>query len=213
MITVVVDHSGRFGDARHQGMRSTCLACAASDVHASERKAAPLSAEYLFYHAAQRQLPVPHEHGLYLDSVIKALAAEGQCLEQHYPYDEKLGIAAALPVPPAPFPHRTFLAQVSETADAIPSMLDAGATPILISNITRQFQYASQANDLIEFNAADPQVGMHAIVAVGFGTSKANKNYIKVRNSWGARWGNHGHAWLSEEYVRKHIAQVATLKP
>lgn len=46
---------GLFGPARDQGARPTCLAFAASDLHAGVREAwTPLSCEFLFYHAQRR---------------------------------------------------------------------------------------------------------------------------------------------------------------
>ncbi|MEB3293003.1 MAG: C1 family peptidase [Synechococcales bacterium] len=38
----------------------------------------------------------------------------------------------------------------------------------------------------------------HAMVAVGYDDSK---NAIKVRNSWGAEWGDRGYGWLPYEYI------------
>ncbi len=55
-ITVRHDLRGRFGSARDQEGRETCLAFAMSDAHAAARGDpwSPLSCEYLFYHAKQR---------------------------------------------------------------------------------------------------------------------------------------------------------------
>lgn len=212
MIKASVDLSSKFGSIRNQGMRSTCLACAASDVHAAARKASPLSAEYLFYHAAQKQLPVPHENGLYLNAVSQAISVEGQCLESSYPYLQNHGIAAPLPLPANPFPHPTHIAKVQVKADNVAKLLGAGITPILVSHITRRFQYANPANDVVDFDPSDTRVGVHAVVAVAFGNSRDGRNFIKIRNSWGEKWGNQGHAWLSEEYVTKHVAQTAALQ-
>ena len=55
-ITIRHDLRGRFGPARDQGGRETCLAFAMSDAHAAARGNpwAALCCEYLFYHAKQR---------------------------------------------------------------------------------------------------------------------------------------------------------------
>src|SRR5436305_462757 len=54
-ITVSRDLRGRFGSARDQEARQTCLAFAMSDAHAAAIGGmwSPLSCEYLFYHAKQ----------------------------------------------------------------------------------------------------------------------------------------------------------------
>lgn len=61
-IIVRRDLRGRFGAARDQGGRETCLAFALSDTHAAARGLpwSPLSCEYLFYHAKQRDKTPPH---------------------------------------------------------------------------------------------------------------------------------------------------------
>lgn len=55
-IQVVTDLRPRFGPARDQGPRPTCLAFATSDLHAAIRSPtwAPLCCEYVFYHAQTR---------------------------------------------------------------------------------------------------------------------------------------------------------------
>src|SRR5258708_38222177 len=51
-IKIAKDLRSMFGPVRDQGQRPTCLAFAASDLHAAVRGAwAPLSCEYIFYHA------------------------------------------------------------------------------------------------------------------------------------------------------------------
>lgn len=40
--------------------------------------------------------------------------------------------------------------------------------------------------------------GGHAVVAVGYDDSTRR---VKVRNSWGSRWGNHGYFYMPYEYI------------
>ena len=63
-ITVRHDLRGRFGPARDQGRRPTCLAFAMSDAHAATREPwAELCCEYLFYHAEAARQDAPRERG------------------------------------------------------------------------------------------------------------------------------------------------------
>ena len=76
-IVVSVDLRSKFGQARNQGLRPTCLAFAASDAHAGMRVGwTPLSCEYAFYQA-QRRAGRPPSKGALLSSMLDALREDG----------------------------------------------------------------------------------------------------------------------------------------
>lgn len=50
----------------------------------------------------------------------------------------------------------------------------------------------------------------HAVVAVGHGKAGGHRA-ILVRNSWGAKWGERGHAWLTEAFLGPRIYAAAKL--
>lgn len=64
--------------------------------------------------------------------------------------------------------------------------------------------------------AGESVVGGHAIVAVGYDDSMKIKNTsagavettgaLRIRNSWGAGWGEAGYGWLPYDYVLKSLA-------
>ena len=91
MVTVRRDLRGRFGPARDQRARATCLAFALSDTHAAMRGGAwiALSCEYLFYHAKQRD-GTPVDQGTTIPAVQLAMAIDGQPLEAAWPYLARL---------------------------------------------------------------------------------------------------------------------------
>ena len=76
VIAAAVDLRSLFGPVGDQGPRPTCLAFAASDVHAALRSGwVPLSREYAFYQA-QRRAVRPPSRGALLSSMLDAAPGE-----------------------------------------------------------------------------------------------------------------------------------------
>ena len=218
MINVVLDLSDELGKIRDQGCRPTCLAFAASDVHAyiSGLKKNHLSPEYAFYYAAQRQQPTNYYDGVRTDVLFDAIHQDGQPLESHFPYQEGLAANDPLPIPLNPFPHTIHTQKISPDSsnriDDIIACLNRNETPILAVRITRAFHSLTKPNAIINDTVGDHEVGLHALVAVGYGKNTQDMIHIKIRNSWGAGWANDGHAWLSSSYLNRHMTWFATTK-
>lgn len=81
------DLRGKFGSARDQGPRPTCVAFAVSDVHASLRSSVwePLSCEFAYYHAVQISHKDP-SCGVGFDSILEVIRVNGQPHERSWPY-------------------------------------------------------------------------------------------------------------------------------
>ncbi|ETV90503.1 hypothetical protein H310_14743, partial [Aphanomyces invadans] len=47
----------------------------------------------------------------------------------------------------------------------------------------------------------------HAVIAVGYGTSSSD--YFKIKNSWGAQWGDNGYIYLKRGVSGKGMCNVA----
>src|SRR5947199_8926443 len=101
-ITVSRDLRGRFGPARDQEERQTCLAFAMSDAHAATIGGtwSPLSCEYLFYHAKQRDKTAV-DQGTTVSAIRAALEHDGQPVESDWPYLKHLPADLATWKPPA----------------------------------------------------------------------------------------------------------------
>ena len=55
----------------------------------------------------------------------------------------------------------------------------------------------------------DPVQGGHAVVAVGYDDNRKigkDKGAVKIRNSWGADWGEGGYGWLPYAYIEAGLA-------
>src|SRR5437870_4073619 len=85
-IIIKTDLRHLFGPVRDQGQRPTCLAFAASDVHAARRGGlSPLSCEYAFFYAQRRAGRRPTD-GALLPEMLSAIRDDGQPEEAGWPY-------------------------------------------------------------------------------------------------------------------------------
>jgi C1A family cysteine protease len=93
--------------------------------------------------------------------------------------------------------------------DNICARLDANQPVVLIIKISERF-YAPNGEGIVVGTPPDPDVGYHAVVAVGYGIADGER-LILIRNSWGNSWGLNGYAWLVEDYLELRLRDVATM--
>lgn len=200
----------RFGPPRDQGSRPTCLAFAASDLHAALRFGwEPLSCETLFFHAQRRAGRTPNE-GATLSFVLEAVAQDGQPVEAGWPY------RSTTPTPsdwtPPAFDGPIFLRRGETTPASWPRIvesLDQGRPALILTTLSASF-FTPDADGVVRAPAAerpDPAL-RHALVAVGHGVID-HQPALLVRNSWGAGWGRDGNAWLPADYLAARLFAMA----
>ena len=212
-VTATIDLRHLFGPARDQGARPTCLAFAASDVHAALRGVwSPLSCEYVFHRAQARTARTPHE-GATLTGMLDALREDGQPAETGWPYLTVVPANTNLWQPPAgatPLFRRAGAAGAN-TVNAIISHLDAKQPVITLMRLSRSF-YRVGPDGIIDEAANEPPDfhRRHAVIAVGHGTAKGQRA-ILIRNSWGSAWGDHGYAWITEKFLLPRVFRLAQL--
>ena len=206
------DLRDRFGAARDQGSRPTCLAFAMSDAHAASRNPwTPLSCEYLFYKTKQRE-GTPADKGICLCAIREAMEHDGQPIEDAWPYMMLLPSDLTTWKPPTGvgevFSRKSEI--VGTTFDEAWAIVMGGIPAVIIMSISDAF-YAPTLEGQVDSSEPIDDQRRHAVVAVAAG-DKAGERFLLVRNSWGETWGLSGNAWVTEVYMACRILQISTLK-
>jgi hypothetical protein len=200
-IKAIVDLRSLFGDIRNQGERPTCMAFAASDVHSFARGGMePLSAEYAYFHAIQREAHADRTAGATFDTMSEAIAVDGQPLETGWPYIPTLG-AADLWAPPK-VPGNLFHRDTTELLGGMPDIyatLDAACPVVIVMYISDSF-FMPPADMPLPPLPGEPRANTHAVILVGYGETPGGRCLL-VRNSWGNSWGDSGYQWIDEGYL------------
>ena len=213
-IMIVSDLRARFGEARDQKSRPTCLVFASSDAHSFAIGIPwnPLSCEYLFFHAKKSDGSSPHR-GTNVASIAATLKAEGQPREGEWPYLPKLPADLSTWIPPTIGNdlHRAEMIRIAKpnTGD-IWIRLENGE-PVVIGITLSDAFYALNAEGVIDSDEPAETARKHALAVVAIGTEKTDRFFL-VRNSWGDKWGLSGYAWLSERYLKPRLIVAARLQ-
>jgi hypothetical protein len=202
-----------FGPARNQLARPTCLAFAASDAHAAMRSGwAPLSCEYIFFHAQRRANRLPNV-GAIPSKMLEAIRLDGQPEESGWPYLSATPTDAQSWTPPTEIGplYRRNGTTFGPAFDAVLAEITNDHPVVLLTTLSRSFFRPSSAGIVHPEAAEDPEPERrHAVIGVGHGTADGHRA-ILVRNSWGTAWGQDGYAWLTEGFLKPRLFAVAML--
>lgn len=213
MIDIKTELRGRFGPARDQGPRPTCLAFAASDAHAALRDGwIPLSCEYAFYQA-QRRAGRPPTVGALRPLMLEALKEDGQPEESGWQYLPSTPSDISKWKPPTTVGKCFRRDGLISSCDlsGICKLLDQG-TPVILHLALSDSFYRPDAEGIVtpKANEGPDLTRRHAVVAVAHGLVDGVPSVL-VRNSWGARWGIEGHAWLKADFVEPRLLATTVL--
>jgi len=208
-IHIEVDLRAQWSGARDQGLRNACLACATSDAHGhSHGLRDALSAEFLYFHAAQRMPGSSGALGLTFAAAGDALAAEGQPLEQEWPYQS---------VQPAPWVPPTVTARwygdltMAAAITGLHAALQSRRPIVLALRLTPEWLDPVASRSRLKSSGTG--FGCHAVLGVGLGEHSTAGPLVLVRNSWGERWGQGGYAWVEEGYFQDKLVALADIRP
>lgn len=209
-LDIRVDLRKSWGEVREQGQRMSCLACAASDAHGhSHKRDRPLSAEFLFFQAAERMPRKDVSAGVTFSAIDHALQAEGQPDESEWPYTK----TQPNPWTPPSVSQRWYGSLTSTTSDvmSIFKLLEAQQPVVLGLRVTQAFIDLKATPFVVP--AGGRGYGGHAVLAVGIANSATYGSLILIRNSWGTKWGDTGHGWLSKDYLNDNLIGYRIVNP
>lgn len=191
--------------ARDQGVRNTCLSIALSDGHTVARGGGPLLSCEFLHHAAATRSGVGLNDPISLRAGRDALAGDGQPEEFACPYSPSPRPIGWSPPPNiGPIWRRKTLKTTQRIVRVVRSELQRGRATVLILRINDAFRDAVLSGNAID-DIGGPDRGLHAVLAVA---DSQTSGPVLIRNSWGLRWGDSGHAWLTERYLLARCTDV-----
>jgi hypothetical protein len=212
-ISVQIDLRAKFGPARDQKRRPTCIAFAASDAHAAQRITPfyPLSVEYAFYHACMKRTVFDPYSGVGMSDILAAVEDDGQPEENGWPYLDQLPANIAQYKPPANV-GSVYRRESQHHPDfaVILTMLNEGRAPLIAMDISYEF-FLAKAQEVLRAPVSSPTVNRHALVVAGIGEEQ-NEQVLLIRNSWGDGWADRGYAWISRGYLEPRLIAVGVMK-
>ncbi len=205
MTTFDVDLRKEYGPARDQGRRQTCLAFAASDAHSlvHSRPAAEFSTEYAHFNAAHRMTSFAPASGTTPDAMFAALELDGQPVESQWPYLDTLPADLSTYAAPTASPLFRHRGELLSTLDVGEAVLQLRWPVILGITLTASF-FGIRTLGPLEADSDLRPIGRHAVLIVGL-LKRTTTNAFLIRNSWGTRWGDCGHALLSKTYIEPRL--------
>ena len=203
-MTIRLDVRPLLGPVRDQGARPTCLPHASTTAHEHARgSTVALSPEYLHYFASSNDNSL---EGVNFQNVSRALLDPGQPTETDCPYHPNEEPVSWTP-PTGVTLYRRRSTTLNQSPDEVEALLEAGHAPILGISTTEAF-YAPVPPWVL--SPTGPVRGLHAVVAVGVGTTYSTRRFL-IRNSWGTAWADAGHAWLDDDFIVQHLRNVLVL--
>lgn len=195
-----------------QGATSSCTAHAvAANIGLVETKVgfpySPVSRLFIYYNARRYAAPKVSDSGSSIRYAVKAMAKLGVCDEKWWPF-------SALKVNSAPGwdPQRyawgrrnceyyRIQDRGAERVLKLKSALLAGYPIVFGTKLAESFRDRTGPLVIDRPKSAETIIGGHALLVIGYIHNSLGLCF-EIQNSWGAKWRDHGFAWLTEDYIR-----------
>jgi hypothetical protein len=201
------------GEVYDQGLRPTCVSLAFTHAHECARSdKVPLSSEYLFWAARQRDgLPESATHTTVSATQI-ALKDVGQPISVEWPYDPTRVVGPGYSPPTCTTLYTRGSSKTLLTLETLCKVIEQGKTPIIVVGIVEP-DFHLAPNGVIHTPSASSTISSwrHAVTVVGWGRSTSHGTMLIIRNSWGPDWGFRGYGLISEAYLTTHLHQTVVL--
>lgn len=202
-----------------QGKLGSCTAQAVAALIEYYQKRAHgeyLDASRIFLYKVTRKLyGLSGDTGAYIRGTIKALRIFGVCPEEYWKYDIQ-----NFDSEPTPFCYAfaqaynaivyfrldTASTETGVILDRLKSQLASGLPAAFGFTVYTSIydEKVRKTGNIPYPEKGDKVVGGHAVAAVGYDDKK---KLIRIRNSWGASWGDKGYGTLPYSYVENGLAR------
>lgn len=137
-------------------------------------------------------------NGGIMDFVFQYVSEKGICAEEGYTYvaeeQETCKAQTCLPVIP-PGEVKGYNDVHPKDTEALMEALAEGPVAVAIEADETVFQFYKSG----VLTAHCGENLDHGVLAVGYGTNEKGEKFWKVKNSWGADWGDHGYIYLTRD--------------
>lgn len=185
---------------KDQGDEGSCTAHAGTEnleflCRKYRKDHAILSPQFLYYKEREMDGTLPEDAGSYGRTAVKCLQQFGCCLLSADPYD-----SSKMNEPPTPeqlaaaLPYRAGAYHSLGSVDEMKHCIASGYPFLIGFQVYKGFEEIEK-DGLMPPPSGDP-IGGHEVLVIGYDDAKGR---VKVRNSWGADWGDHGNFWMRYE--------------
>lgn len=192
-----------------QGQLGSCTANSVgailefNELRQRERPASRPSRLFIYYNERLMQGTLSHDSGAEIRDGIKSVAQLGAPAETLWPYvTSKFASKPPANVYKEARKHVALrYARVAQDAIAIQNVLASGFPISFGFTVYESFDTKVGANGVVPMPTPQERLlGGHAAVAIGYKQIRSQL-YFECRNSWGKRWGDHGHFWMPAGYL------------